>query len=364
MPGMTDRWAIGAMTGTSLDALDASLVRATGTGLALRVQLHAHATHPLDPVRSRLRAACDGTAMRAEDFTRLALDFGNLHAEALAPLASGRTIAVAAVHGQTIFHAPPLSWQLLNPWPIAQRLGCAVASDLRGSDLAAGGQGAPITPLADWIVFRHVQPTAVVNLGGFCNITWLPADASGPAGIRGADICPCNHLLDAAARKALDLPYDADGAVACAGSVDTGAAAELSKVLARAEAAGRSLGTGDEATNWVDQANLEPKVLLATVADALGQRIGHSASRAGSARVVLAGGGGRNRALTAAIRRAALSAEVIESASLGIPVEARESMEMAVLGLLALDRVPITLDAVTGRGVSRCVDACWCLPAG
>jgi anhydro-N-acetylmuramic acid kinase len=364
MPGMKERWAIGAMTGTSLDALDASLVRAEGSGLDLRVQVERHITHELDPVRARLRAACDGATMSASEFATLALDFGRLHAEALAPLAHGRAIAVAAVHGQTIFHAPPVSWQLLNPWPIAQRLGCAVASDLRGADLAAGGQGAPITPLADWIAFRHAKATAIVNLGGFCNITWLPPSADGPAGIKGADICPCNHLLDASARRALGKPFDADGSGARAGTVSEPDARALAMLLARAEAAGRSLGTGDEATGWVQACNLPPADLLATVAHAIGSHIGRAATRAGHERVVVAGGGSRNAALTAAIRAGAAGAQVLTSTDVGIPVEARESMEMAILGLLALDRTPVTLPAVTGRGPSRCVDAVWCLPAG
>lgn len=361
---MSERWAIGAMTGTSLDALDASLVRTEGSGLDLRVRVERHITHALDPVRARLRAACDGAAMSAKDFATLALDFGRLHADALAPLAERRPIAVAAIHGQTVFHAPPVSWQLLNPWPIAQRLGCAVASDLRGADLAAGGQGAPITPLADWIAFRHSKATAIVNLGGFCNITWLPAAVQGPAAIRGADICPCNHLLDASARKALGTPYDADGAGARAGAVSEPEARGLAALLERAEAAGRSLGTGDEATGWVEASKLPPHALLATVAHAVGVHIGRAAVRAGHDRVVLAGGGSRNAALTAAIRVGAPDAEVLASAEVGVPVEARESMEMAILGLLALDRTPITLPAVTGRGASRCVDAVWCLPAG
>jgi 1,6-anhydro-N-acetylmuramate kinase len=364
MPRMTERWAIGTMTGTSLDALDASLVRANGKGLDLRVRVEMHRTHSLDTLRPRLRAACEGAPMRAGDFAQLALDVGLLHADALLPMADGRRIDLVAIHGQTVFHAPPASWQLLNPWPVAQRLACPVISDLRGADLAARGQGAPITPLADWIIFRHERPTAVVNLGGFCNVTWLPAASAGHARIAGADICPCNHVLDAAARKALGRAYDADGAGACGGTPDPGATRELVSLLDRAASAGRSLGTGDESTGWVDASRLPPHQLLATVCTAIGSRIAMAAARHACTRIVLAGGGSRNRALVAAIRAAAGVREVIASSALGVPVEARESMEMAVLGLLALDRVPITLPAVTGRAPTRCVDGLWCLPTG
>ena len=361
---MRERLAIGTMTGTSLDALDISLVRATGEGLAMRVQVEAHATHDLGALRRRLRAACDGEPMAAGDFTALARDFGELHATAARAIAGGRAIDLAAIHGQTVFHAPPVSWQLVNPWPIAQALGCPVASDLRGADLALGGQGAPITPLADWVSLRDPEATAVVNLGGFCNITWLPAEAEGPSAIRGADICPCNHLLDAAARASLGQPFDRDGSGALAGTPDADALQDLTALLARAQAAGRSLGTGDEAVAWVTShaGQLPAGTLLATVANAIGSFIGVAAA-ARARRVVLAGGGARNRAVTGAISRAAGSARALPSTDLGLPIEARESAEMAVLGLLAWDGQPITLPAVTRRGEGRARDGLWCLPA-
>ena len=111
---------------------------------------------------------------------------------------------LVVAHGQTVFHAPPASWQLLNAAPIARAVRAPVVFDLRQADLAAGGQGAPITPLADWIMLRAHGPAAagraIVNLGGFCNVTILPSGA-GPEGVRGMDVCPCNHLLDGVARR-------------------------------------------------------------------------------------------------------------------------------------------------------------------
>ena len=360
---MRERWAIGTMTGTSLDALDVSLVRASGEGMALRVTTEAHATHDLGSLRPRLRAACEGAPASAGSLAALAREFGDLHATAARAIADGHRVDLAAIHGQTVFHAPPDSWQLVNPWPVAHALGCPVVSDLRGADLALGGQGAPITPLADWILLRHAEPTAVVNLGGFCNITWLPAEADGPSAIGGADICPCNHLLDAAARVALREPFDRDGRTALSGTPDAAAAHDLGALLERASRSGRSLGTGDEAVGWVTrQARmLAPDCLLATVATAIGTHVGRTAaSRA--RRLVLAGGGARNGAVTAAIARAAPDAQTLASPSVGLPLEARESAEMAVLGLLAWDGHPITLPAVTHRRDGSMRDGLWCLP--
>jgi anhydro-N-acetylmuramic acid kinase len=360
---MRERWAIGTMTGTSLDALDLSLVRATGDGLAMRVAVEGHASHDLGELREPLRKACAGDPASAGSLASLALAFGELHARSARAIAGDRPIDLVALHGQTVFHSPPVSWQLVNPWPVARALGCAVASDLRGRDLSLGGQGAPITPLADWILLRHAEPTAVVNLGGFCNITWLPAEADGPGGIRGADICPCNHLLDAAARLALGQPFDRAGAVATAGRPDPAATADLVALLGRATAAGRSLGTGDEAVAWVasNAPSLERGALLASVADAIGRHVGQEAARHGR-RVVLAGGGARNRALVDAITRGAAGALVLHSTDLSLPLEARESSEMAVLALLAWDGVAVTLPSVTRRAEGRMRDGLWCLP--
>lgn len=354
------------MTGTSLDALDVSLIRASGEGLSMRTQIEGHATHDLGGLRPRLRAAAEGAALSAREFASLALDFGRMHAEAMQAVAGERRIDLAAIHGQTIFHAPPLSWQLVNPWPAAHALRCPVVSDLRGADLSLGGQGAPITPLADWILFRNDAPQVIVNLGGFCNITWLPGASEKLDGIGGADVCPCNHLLDAAARAALQQPYDRDGDCAASGTPSPDARRELLALLDHATRAGRSLGTGDEAVTWVARhgRSLRAADLLATAADAIGTHIGATAmQRAPAARqLVLAGGGARNRALCAAIHRGTGGVHVLQSAERGVPVEARESAEMAVLGLLAHDGVPITLPAVTQRLHTGTRDGVWCLP--
>lgn len=368
------RLAVGTMTGTSLDGLDVAAVAIEGEGLAMRAALVAHRSFPLG-LAARLRDACDGKPAPAGEFAGLARAFGLAHAEAIAATLAGHrpglTPDLIAVHGQTIFHRPPVSWQLVNPFPIASAFDCPVASDLRGADLAAGGQGAPITPLADWILFRGESARAVVNLGGFCNLTVLPP-ASRPeaeAAIAGFDACACNQVLDAAARTALGKPFDADGATAAGGVPDGPAVHRLRDLLERQRREGRSLGTGDEAGAWVtDHApRLRPADLLASAAAAVGGAIG-AAIREGLTRfgpdvgeILLAGGGARNRALVAAIAAEA-RCPCRTTADVGVPIEAREAMGMAILGTLAFDGAPTTLPQVTGRRVHQIADALWCLP--
>lgn len=351
------RLVLGAMTGTSIDGIDLALARVEGTGLAIRAWPVAFRSATLGDLAPRLRAAAEQLPAPAAEFAALARDLGLLHArEAAALLAESGCLRphLAAVHGQTVFHRPPVSWQAINARVIAEALRCDAVYDLRAHDLAAGGEGAPLTPLADWILFRSAAPRAVVNLGGFANATFLPADDGAPHQrqvdeIRGADLCACNQLLDRAARAAIDRDFDEDGAAAAAGARDEAAFAELARLLApRADA--RSLGTGDELFAWVDRhrRRLPAHDLLATAADAVGTAIGTAIAAHGVRDAVLAGGGARHARLRAAI---AASAGITERTSdeCGIPATGREALEWAILGALAEDGVEIALAAVTHR---------------
>ncbi len=351
------RHIIGCMTGTSLDGLDAALVEVNGSGLEMTAGLVRAAERPLGECAAVLRRLAEGEPLSAKAIAEASLQLGQLHAEVASELADGDAVDLVAVHGQTVFHAPPMSWQLINPWPIVMELRCPVVSDLRGADLATGGEGAPITPLADWVLFRgDGRPRWIVNLGGFCNATYLPGD--GLEGVRGFDICACNQLLDAAARQVLDEPFDRDGAAAMAGVADDASVAELVQMLTGQRSEGRSLGTGDEGLAWLPAKvqMLARNDLMATIATGVGRAI-RSVLDATPGDVILAGGGVRNEALVGAM------GTTQTSDALGVPIQARESMSMAVLGALAQDGLPITLPAVTRRGESVPSAGSWVFPA-
>ena len=351
------RLVLGAMTGTSIDGIDLALAEIRGTGLSMSARLAAFRSAPLGTLAARLRAAADQRPITAGELAELSRELGELHAREAAELlreAAVPRIDLAAIHGQTVFHRPPTSLQLLNAHPIAAALGCDVVFDLRGQDLALGGQGAPLTPLADWVLYRAPHARAVVNLGGFANATILAADDGAPAelqvaAIHGADLCACNQLLDRAARAAIGRDFDADGAVAAAGRRDERGFAELYALLAPQPGA-RSLGTGDEAFAWIDRhlRMLPPADLLATAADAVGTAVGAALAARGVADAVLAGGGARHARLAGAIAsRAGIAVQ--PSDRLGIPVAAREALGWAVLGALAQDGVGVSLPQVTHR---------------
>lgn len=360
---MTDaagqRLIVGTMTGTSLDGLDAALVVVTGRGLSMRARVVEFAEAPFMSLAPRLRDVADQKPCSAEMIARLALDFGLLHADAIERLLGGRRADLIVLHGQTVFHGPPASWQMINPWPVAARHRTTVVSDLRGADLAAGGQGAPITPLADWILFKGERARTIINLGGFCNMTLLPGvEAGSPSGTRGMDVCACNHVLNLAARRGLGMEFDRDGAAALRGTISEAASTALVSLLGGQSAEGRSLGTGDEAARWVEAwiGLLSADDLCASACDGVARSIARAVPS--SSEVVLAGGGARNPSLVRALTRH-ITRECRTTDDLNVPIAAREAACMAVLGALAQDGVPITLNRVTGRG-DRCPPAgCW-----
>ena len=353
------RLVVGCMTGTSLDGLDVALVRIHGHGLAMQAQLVRGVSMPLGRLGPGLRALAEQQPVTARAITELMSAFSALHIQAIRALQAER-IDLVVVHGQTVYHAPPLSWQLCAPVPICHALMAPVVYDLRAADLAAGGQGAPITPLADYVLFRHgSESRAVINLGGFCNLTRLP-DGNDSTRIGGGDICACNQLLDALARRLWDVPFDHNGVHAAAGTVERKALTALITSLTMQAKARRSLGTGDELTAWIErwQPRLAPDDLARTACAAIAQTI--CTASAGARRLVLAGGGARNRTLVTEFEQRA-QVPVVTSDQLQVPIDMREAIGMAILGALCLDNIPITVPGITGVETAP-VSGCWCYP--
>lgn len=354
-----ERLVAGCMSGTSLDGIDAALVAIRGHGLAMSARYVRGTSVDLGEAGPVLRRLAEQQPVTAGQIARAAQAFAQRHLEALQALAEPR-LDLVSIHGQTVLHAPPVSWQLLPPTPIAHALQVPVVYDLRAADLAAGGEGAPITPLADLVLFgRGGGARAVVNLGGFCNITLLPGSRD-PAQVGGGDVCACNQLLDRLARVLWDEPYDRNGVHAADGAVDRRAFTALTALLSVQAKGGRSLGTGDELAAWIARwrERVPPADLARTACAGIAQTIVHRCREV--PHLVLAGGGCRNRALVAELRSRA-GGTVRTTDDLGIPAQMREAVGMAVLGALCQDRVAITLPQITHAGEAT-IAGCWALP--
>lgn len=364
------RRIVGCMTGTSIDGIDTALVEIEGSGLAMKPRFIRGVSHDLGPVRDPLRRLADQHPMTAADIAAAMREFALVHLQAIrGVLGPPRARCdLVCVHGQTVFHQPPLSWQLMQPAPIARELGIPVVFDLRAMDLAAGGQGAPITPIADWLLFdAEGEYRTIVNLGGFCNVTVLPgvsrtANSLGPAhsldSVRARDICACNQLLDGIARARLREPFDTDGRAAMAGQLNARAFETIRSHLEGQAQARRSLGTGDELSAYLGSLeSVSGPDLAKSAVEAIAETIVSKTH----GMLILAGGGIHNQALVSSIRSRSRD-PVSTTDTLGVPAGFREAASFAILGALCQDRIPITLPQVTGVPSPAPISGAWVYP--
>jgi anhydro-N-acetylmuramic acid kinase len=223
---------VGLMSGTSLDGISAAVARFTPDGPRFRAELLAFHVHPYSAEqRDRLLAAMRGGTAR--EYCRLAVDFGGWLADAAVAALAEAGVPRAEVraigsHGQTLWHEPGHStWQLDAPAVIAERTGLAVVSDFRVRDVAAGGQGAPLVPIADALLFAGGEWRALQNLGGIGNVTVVPPDGT-LASVRAFDTGPGVAVIDAVVRRvAPRMRYDEDGRMAARGTPMEEVLAEL-----------------------------------------------------------------------------------------------------------------------------------------
>ena len=206
---------VGLMTGTSADAVDAALVRFEGLGLESRHQLLAYRETTLEPaLRREVLEVAGAASLPPERLMRLDAALGECYAAAVFELLAAADVAPARIdavgsHGQTVRHLPrareggqALTLQIGSAAILAERTGLTVVSDFRSRDTAAGGEGAPLVPLADWWLFRSPEESrALLNLGGMANVTHLPRGA-GLDRVLAFDTGPGNAVIDALAALA------------------------------------------------------------------------------------------------------------------------------------------------------------------
>jgi 1,6-anhydro-N-acetylmuramate kinase len=302
---------------------------------------------PLGELSHELRLLASGAALDARTIAETCHAFSLMHVELIRSLLSSESADLVAIHGQTVYHAPPVSWQLLQPAVVVSALGIPVVFDLRQADLAAGGQGAPLTPLADaWFLREFLGPWAVVNLGGFVNVTLGPE-------LHGFDVCPCNLWLDTLALREFGVPFDAGGALATSGSVHDG---DLERLLGgRRSVVANSLGTGDETLPEMDSRGADA---LRTAVEAVALCIADVISSAED--VFLAGGGAENAMLVSRIA-SLVPGRVRSYDEVGVPGRYREAAAWAWLGQLAYLREPTSLPSITGA-THATIGGSWAYP--
>ena len=209
------KYVIGLMSGTSVDGIDAAIVEVSGHGLETSVNLIAFETFPFPSgVPQRILALCHPDTGRVDDICEMNFYIGYLFAEAVKHILkksgmSTSDIALIGSHGQTIHHLPrdpnttryPSTLQIGEPAVIAHETGIPTIADFRVADMAAGGQGAPLTSYTDYLLFRDsVKTVGLLNIGGIANITVLPANCS-PEVVSASDTGPGNMCIDAVVQE-------------------------------------------------------------------------------------------------------------------------------------------------------------------
>lgn len=357
------RLIAGAMSGTSADGVDVALVEVEGRGLDMSARLVHHEQHPYS---EELRRAIHAIRQRGEaklgELARCGREI-SLHyavavrqALALANLTAGDLAAVAA-HGQTLFHEPPNTIQWLDPALLAAEAGCPVISDFRRADCAAGGQGAPLVPFADYILFRDATKRRVLlNIGGIANLTYLPAGGSIDQ-LLAFDTGPGNCISDWLCRE-----LDPQGP----GFDENGARARRGRVLP--EVCDRFLGhpyfdaappkstDGPAMIAAFREAmagqDYPMDDLLATAAWLTGVTIAVACGTHAESHLVdliVSGGGTRNKAIMERLESAfPRSTGICSTGEFGIPADAKEAIAFALLGAATLDGVPANVPSCTG----------------
>lgn len=363
---------IGLMSGTSLDGIDAAMVEFEGGPGDVRWRVLSFVTVPYTPEqRERIHHAI--TRGGAAELCRLHVELGEWFAAAATRCAVAAGVTVAEVdaigsHGQTVWHEPPgpgrrgATLQLGDAATIAERTGVPVVSDFRARDVAAGGQGAPLVPWVDRLLFSLPDRRRILqNIGGMANLTWLPRRGEG-APLLAFDTGPGNALIDAAVELASGgrETFDRDGGWASRGTVNGEVLAELLSHPFFHRDPPKSTGREVFGRPFVEElvTRLSPRSdrdwadLVATLtgltAESIVAAIRRWVADRGVDEVVVTGGGARNPVLRGMLERALAPIPVLPGEVLGLDPDAKEAVAFAALAWAHLLGVAGNVPEATG----------------
>lgn len=360
---------LGLLSGTSADAIDAALVR-----FEPAIELVAAASLPYpEPLRARVLAVSQRREPVAlEEYAALDVEIGRVFADAANALIAQAGIGASDVraigsHGQTLWHAPradvPATLQAGDPNVVAERTGITTVADFRRRDVAAGGEGAPLMPAFHEAFLRHPDEVRVaLNLGGIANVTVLAPGRE----VIGFDTGPANALLDAWAQRHLGTAHDAEGNWSRDGSVQPDLLAAWLEDPYFSRPGPKSTGRDYFNAHWLaartpaieqrSPADVQATLVALTTASVASavQRVAPEA-----ARVVVCGGGARNRALMQRLQLD-LGGIALETSDVhGVPLDHVEAMGFAWLARETLEGRPGNRPSVTGARGARVLGAIY-----
>lgn len=365
------------MSGTSADGIDVAvtLLGEKENELSLDVLGFETVAFPFG-LRHRLMEVSDTKTGRVDELSRLHFELGELFARAAVTVAESVGLSMEEIdligsHGQTVHHLPEreerfgvetgATLQIGDPSVIAQRTGVVTVGDFRTADVARGGQGAPLVPYVDYLLFRHSgRSRGLLNLGGIANLTVLPA-APKPEEVVAFDTGPASMLIDAVARMELGRDMDEDGAGARRGKPAENLVADVLSMPYFERRPPKSTGRelfGDHCASALvragREAGLSSEDLLATATEITVRSIEVACQRFVTPVVtrldemIVSGGGARNRFMLERLARDLAPVEISTSDEHGLSSDAKEAVAFAVLADQTVRGRPGSLPGATG----------------
>jgi len=339
----------GVMSGTSLDGIDVAIVDIRGR----RIETVGFQSTPYpEAVRAELLGPLD-----AARISRLNFHLGELYARAVQrAVRRFGPVDLIGCHGQTVFHEGGANTlQIGEAAVLAERTGTPVVSNFRARDIAAGGQGAPLVPFVDYLLFRHPRRTRIaLNIGGIANITVIPPAAK-PGDVIAFDTGPGNMVIDALAREYTGGKQncDRDGRIAASGKIGRGLLDALLADPYYRRRAPKTAGREQYGADFVarlKQSKLALPDLIATATALTAATIALAVRRVRTqaAELVVSGGGVHNPRIMAHLAAFLPGVTVATSAQYGIDPDAKEAIAFAVLAYQTWHRRPSNLPSATG----------------
>ena len=343
----------GIMSGTSVDGIDVALVDIRGT--RLRTVAVESTPFPAD-VRRAVLAVSDASAPTG-DLARLNFRLGELYARAVRRMAERHgPLDLIGCHGQTIYHEGRVATlQIGEAAVIAERTGVPVVSDFRTRDIAAGGEGAPLVPYVDYLLYRHPRRGRVaLNIGGIANITAIPAGAR-PEDVVAFDTGPGNMVVDALAEEYTRgrRKFDRGGRIASAGHVHQRLLDELLRDPYYRRRPPKSAGREQYGKEFVARltatgASLPDLIATATAFTAATVALGVRRAGGRYHELIVSGGGAHNPRMLAHLAAFLPDLALGTSADYGIDIDGKEAIAFAVLAHETWRRRPSNLPSATG----------------
>jgi anhydro-N-acetylmuramic acid kinase len=360
--------AIGLMSGTSLDGVDAALVDFSGPHPAVRATHFAPFPQSLREEMLSLQSCgtneIERGAMAANELAR-AYAAGVAAVLHSSGTPAGDVLAIGA-HGQTVRHRPELGFtvQLNNPALLAELTGITVVADFRSRDVAAGGQGAPLAPAFHRAFFSSLgKCRAVVNVGGIANVTLLGADGD----VGGFDTGPGNVLMDLWCQRNNGQPFDDSGAWARTGKVDSVLLGVMLADAYFARPAPKSTGRDLFNAQWLAEQlaqlkpveSLPPQDVQATLLELTARSIVDCVTDKAIDAMFICGGGARNDYLMERLHTLLGGKPVQPTSTIGVPPDWVEAVAFAWFAMQTLEGTPSNLPTVTGARGSRMLGAIY-----